>query len=96
MDLDGVKKAFEETSGITQPTNNGIYPGCPHCDRPRCPKCGRILHPGDYPVYPYYPSPYTPFPYPQNTPSPYPQYPYYTWCGTGINPGDCTTNVIIG
>ena len=27
--------------------------GCPICDPPRCPCCGRIL--GPYRVYPYYP-----------------------------------------
>ena len=31
------------------------YPGgCPCCDSPRCPCCGRILSP--YRVYPYYPA----------------------------------------
>ncbi len=62
--------------------------GCPYCDPPRCPHCGRILtvRPCDQwiiPRYPYYPQPN------------YPWWPYY---GTGdvwkYTPGPTSTDTI--
>ena len=74
-----VEGAGTDTTGNVTISGTSTTGGCPYCDPPRCPHCGRILSPYNpypiYPIYPYWPQPHNPW------------WDHYTWCSSDTTGG---------